>query len=88
MTESASYLKELLFSRVYKIKSMIRATEPARQIVANLYTYLCAHPKVMPDNFMETSQIIVVSAAVDYIAGMSDHYDLELAKKLNLIRSL
>ena len=88
MTEAASDLKDFLFSRVYKIKSMVRATEPARQIVANLYTYLCAHPKVMPDNFLETSQNSVERAAVDYIAGMTDHYAYELAKKLNLIRSL
>jgi dGTP triphosphohydrolase len=42
----------------------------------------------MPDNYLKTSQNSIERAVVDYIAGMTDHYAYELAKKLNLIRSL
>jgi dGTPase len=84
MREAANDLKDFLFSRVYKIKSMICETEPARQIIANLYSHLCIHPELLPDSFLKISEGDVARAVVDYIAGMTDQFASRLSGELNL----
>ncbi|MDD5604933.1 MAG: deoxyguanosinetriphosphate triphosphohydrolase [Dehalococcoidales bacterium] len=84
MREAASELKDFLFTRVYKIRSMLDATEPARQIVANLFEHLCCHPELLPKDYPVICRGDTTRAVVDYIAGMTDQYASRLAEKLNL----
>ncbi|MDD5402336.1 MAG: deoxyguanosinetriphosphate triphosphohydrolase [Dehalococcoidales bacterium] len=84
MKEAASDLKNFLFTRVYKIESMLDETQPARQIIIKLFDYLCRHPEILPEGYTEISRGDNARAAADYIAGMTDQFACRLLARLNL----
>jgi dGTPase len=53
----------------------------AREIIGLLYHYLVGHPEEVPPVYFghqATSQ----QAAIDYLAGMTDHYAIRMAESL------
>ncbi len=83
VVKAASDLKTFLFNNVYNVQYELKESEEARQIIEKLYRYLCKHPEVMPLDYRNISDN-VEAIAVDYIAGMTDHYAARLANTLYL----
>jgi dGTPase len=77
-------LRRFLFARVYDRHSAEAESERARVVVRQLYKYLNEHPERMPPEYSIHSEE-VARQVVDFIAGMTDQYALNLAAELLLI---
>ncbi len=81
VTIAANKLRRFLFTKVYnKVSSRPEATE-ARDVVRRLYSYFIKHENELPAEYLFYSTE-VERRVVDYIAGMTDQYALNLAGKL------
>ncbi len=76
-------LRQFLFDRVYDIVSAQADAERARQVVRCLYAYFADHEGNLPPEYRICGED-VKRGVVDYIAGMTDQYALNLAHKLSL----
>ncbi len=81
VTIAANKLRRFLFAKVYdKVSSRPEAVN-ARNVVRRLYTYFIKHENELPTEYLFYSTE-VEQRVVDYIAGMTDQYALNLAEKL------
>jgi dGTPase len=74
-------LREFMFQQVYLPLSDSEESKLAQEIVRLLYRRFVNHPEEVPPAYFcheETPQ----QAAVDYLAGMTDHYSIRLAERL------
>jgi dGTPase len=74
-------LREFMFQQVYLPLSDSEESKLAQEIVRLLYRRFVDHPEEVPPVYFcheETPQ----QAAVDYLAGMTDHYAIRLAEGL------
>jgi dGTPase len=74
-------LREFMFQQVYLPLGRNQESTVAREIVGLLYHRFINHPEEVPLVYFyheETPQ----QAAVDYLAGMTDHYAIRLAEQL------
>lgn len=74
-------LREFMFQEVYLPVSRGEEAGVAREIVRLLYHHFVTHPKEIPSiDFChnETPQ----QTSIDYLAGMTDHYAIRLAERL------
>jgi dGTPase len=79
--EVMNLLREFMFQRVYLPLSDSEESNLAQQIVRLLYRHFVDHPEEVPPVYFcheETPQ----QAAIDYLAGMTDHYAIRLAERL------
>ncbi len=76
-------LRRFLFDRVYKIVSSQADAERARQVVRRLYGYFTEHGGNLPPEYQLCDEDFQLGV-VDYIAGMTDQYALNLARELSL----
>ena len=81
--EATNTLRQFLFEQVYNIRSAQEETEKAREVVRSLYKYFTEHIDKLPPEYSFYSDETERRVA-DYIAGMSDHYALRMAKELSL----
>jgi dGTPase len=81
--EATNTLRQFLFDRVYNIQSAQAEADRAREVVRKLYEYFIKHPDGMPPEYRFYSDE-VERRVVDYIAGMTDQYALNMAGKLSL----
>ncbi len=81
--EATDTLRQFLFDRVYNIQSAQAEADRAREVVRKLYNYFIKHPDRMPPEYHFYSDE-VERRVVDYIAGMTDQYALNLAGKISL----
>jgi len=65
-------LKRFLFAQLYRHPQVMRTTDRARQIVAELFRLYVDHPHEMPADY--ASQADLPRAVADYIAGMTDRF--------------
>jgi len=79
--EAAEELREFLFARVYRPRSMTQEAIRAEEIVRKLYRYFLEHKEYLPEEYRRHADS-VERGVVDYIAGMTDHYALRLAAEL------
>ncbi len=57
---------------------MNKVFHKARRILADLFTFYCAHPDSLPEGFSERAGGAGLHRAVaDYIAGMTDRFALD-----------
>ena len=77
-------LRRFLFARVYDRHSAEAESERARLVVRRLYEYFNEHETRLPPEYSFYSDE-VARRVVDYIAGMTDQYALNLAEELLLI---
>jgi dGTPase len=78
--EEISNLRDFLFEHVYWIKESDREVEKIRQILTTIYK----HIKKDPENFVSPypREDTVERRIIDFIAGMTDRYVLNLFKKI------
>ncbi len=81
--EATTELRSWLFANVYRTTSKAKTEEDkAKNLVQEIYQYYLEHADQLPEEFqilqggVELERIVV-----DYIAGMSDRYVLDKAKK-------
>jgi dGTPase len=70
-----------MFQRVYLLEGRQEETEQAKAIVRLLYRHYVEHPDEIASDFVIPSDPPWRRAA-DYVAGMTDRYALETARRL------
>ncbi|MFH1662849.1 MAG: deoxyguanosinetriphosphate triphosphohydrolase [Chloroflexota bacterium] len=83
VTNAANKLRQFLFNKVYNEVSSRSESKRAREVVRKLFNYFIEHENELPAEYLLYSTELE-RRAVDYIAGMTDQYALNLAKKLDL----
>ena len=78
--EAMMMLREFMFDRVYLPLGQSAESEAARDIVRTLYYYLVRNPEEVPPPYFGPDTT-AEQAAVDYLAGMTDHYAIRLAER-------
>ncbi len=79
--EALEALRKYMFENMYLIREVRGEFEKAQKILTALFEYVIAHP----EEFLETrSEEPVERLAIDFIAGMTDRYALNLYSKLFL----
>ena len=76
-------LRQFMFKNVYNVQSQNIDARHAREVVQGLYEYLTRHEEYLPAEYSayheETERNVV-----DFIAGMTDQYALDMAGKLGI----
>ncbi len=76
-------LHEFMFDRVYTNPEAKGEEHKAEALIERLYDYLVVHPRLLSGEYARIRDWDGVERAVcDYIAGMSDHYALEIYNDL------
>jgi dGTPase len=83
VTRAANSLRQFLFNRVYNVVSSRPEAEKARSVIRLLYSYFVEHDNELPAEYL-LSSTEVERRVVDYIAGMTDQYALNLAQKISI----
>jgi dGTPase len=78
---AAETLRDFLFERVYTPSTGRADAANAREVVEFLYAYFNEHEDRLPAEYRLHADSIA-RGAVDYIAGMTDQYALNLAQEL------
>jgi dGTPase len=81
VTRAANSLRQFLFNRVYNLISSRPEAEKARSVIRFLYRYFVEHDNELPAEYL-LSSTEVERRVVDYIAGMTDQYALNLAERI------
>lgn len=78
--ESMCSLRNYLYSQVYPCETIHREVEKAKKVLRELYAYLLANPpeQVLPQ---ENNEDTLERKIVDFIAGMTDPYAMELYER-------
>ena len=78
--EAMMMLREFMFDHVYLPLGQSPEAEAARDIVRTLYYQLVRNPEEVPPPYFGPNTT-PEQAAVDYLAGMTDHYAIRLAEQ-------
>ena len=81
MLDASNTLRDFLFEKVYNMRSAQEEAEKAREVIRQLYEYFQGHEDKLPAEYRLHSNEME-RRAVDYIAGMTDHYALRLAEEI------
>ena len=81
--EALEALRKYMFENMYLIREVRGEFEKAQKILTALFEYVVAHPEEYLDT---SSEEPVERLAIDFIAGMTDRYALNLYSKLFLPR--
>ena len=74
-------LREFMFEKVYLPLGLTAEAEVARDIVRALYHHFIRNPEEVPPPYFRYGQS-PEQAAVDFLAGMTDHYAIRLGEEL------
>ena len=74
-------LREFMFEQVYLPLGQSAEAEAARDIVRTLYHHFRRNPEEIPPPYFGPDEA-PEQAAIDYLAGMTDHYAIRLAERL------
>ncbi len=83
---AADELRDFLFDQVYTPRSALEETERAQGAVRLLFRSLMAHPHHLPTEYHSREEPLERKVA-DFIAGMTDHYALRLAREIEPSRT-
>ena len=81
VTNAANEMRQFLFKKVYNKVSSRPEAAKAREVVRQLYSYFIKYENELPAEYLLYSTE-VERRVVDYIAGMTDQYALNIAEKL------
>lgn len=79
--EAADALREFLFQRVYNDDTVVGEMNKAKNVILTVYEYYVLHPEELPSLY-RTGNDPLERSVVDYIAGMTDHFAIDLFQKL------
>ena len=80
----ADALKKFLFENLYRHYKVMRMTNKARRIVADLFDAYAADPRQMPADYAAAP--LPHRAVADYIAGMTDRFAIREHERLTGLR--
>lgn len=73
--EQKQELERYLYDRVYRHDSLVAIREKAQQRVRQMYATYCERPDLFPKKYQIRAETIGVRRmAIEYIAGMTDHF--------------
>jgi len=86
MTEANFAIKEFLRARMYRHWTVNRMTGKARRLVETVFGILHTDPTCLPDGWRaqagEPGSLQAAQVVCDYVAGMTDRFAIEEARKL------
>ena len=86
MRQKDRALKDFLFANMYRCGPVLRETDQARGIVAELFQRLMAAPDRLPsewrEHLAEVDEAGRARLVADYIAGMTDRYAMQLHERM------
>ncbi len=75
LSEMKAELEKFLHQRVYRHPNLVQVRERAQGRLKRMYEEFCQNPDWFPEKYRErASKIGVKRMAVEYIAGMTDHF--------------
>ena len=81
------HFREFMFERVYLRPEAEAQAARARGVIHQLVEYLLAHPEDIPDTY-RSAEAEPLTQVLDYVAGMTDRYALNLHDRLFRPRGL
>ncbi len=75
-------LKRFLAENLYRHYQVLRMTDKARRIIADLFDAFMADPRLLPPQHQERARADKARAIADYIAGMTDRYAMKEHRRL------
>ena len=84
INEAMNALRDFLFERVYDCQLVNQEAEVARLVVRRLYEHFMGHENQLPEE-LRLSDDPPARRVVDYVAGMTDQYAVQTAKRLGLL---
>ena len=84
VNEAMNALRDFLFERVYDSEFVNREAGVARLVVRRLYEHFMGHEDQLPGELKLPDEPLA-RRVVDYVAGMTDQYALQVAKDLGLV---
>jgi len=87
ITEAMFALRQWMFEHVYLKQENIAQTDKVRRVITGLYEYFIVHPDDVSENIPvdhAAGDLLLERRAMDYIAGMTDRFAIDLYKKLLL----
>ncbi|MFC2009936.1 deoxyguanosinetriphosphate triphosphohydrolase [Chloroflexota bacterium] len=79
--EATEIMRDFLFKNVYDIHSSALDAKKARMTMRKLYNYFTANPSEIPPEY-NLHASAAEQRAVDYIAGMTDYFAINLAENI------
>ncbi len=81
--EQKQELESFLYERVYRHPQLVEVREQAQVRVKRMYEAYCQNPDFFPQKYLPRAQRIGIRRmAVEYIAGMTDHFCEETYRKM------
>jgi len=80
--KATNNLREFLFDKVYNPNLASKDTSKARRTIRLLYSYFLKHTEKLPEEYASRDDT-AERKVTDYIAGMTDHYALHMAKEIS-----
>lgn len=81
-------LHDFMFEAVYKSKQAKNEEKKIPELIRSLYSYFMRHNERLPDEIaIIAKQESSERAVCDYLAGMTDHYAVELFKEIYIPKS-
>jgi len=84
VNEAMNALRDFLFERVYDSEFVNREAGAARLVVRRLHEHFMGHEDQLPGE-LKVSDEPLARRVVDYVAGMTDQYALQVATGLGLL---
>ncbi len=83
LNQQKKELEQFLYERVYRHPQLITIREEAQDRLKRMYQFYCDHPEFFPDKYRPRAKRIGLRRmAVEYLAGMTDHYCEETYRKM------
>jgi dGTPase len=87
---ATNQLRDFMYREVYLNKRSKPDDEKVRFVIETLYSYFVDHPELLPADLLRINQQRaepIERAVVDYIAGMTDRYALEVFRRIFIPRT-
>ncbi|MBP1464792.1 deoxyguanosinetriphosphate triphosphohydrolase [Candidatus Chloroploca sp. M-50] len=88
--EATNRLREFMYREVYLNRKAKADDEKVRFVIETLYAYFVKYPEQLPPDLLRINRERdepIERAVVDYIAGMTDRYALEIFKRIFVPRT-
>jgi dGTPase len=78
VSEAMIALRAWMFEHIYLTPEQRRRGEKVQRLISGLYTYFCENPNQLPEGSRAIETDPVERQVVDYIAGMTDRFAIEV----------
>ncbi|NIO40421.1 MAG: metal-dependent phosphohydrolase, partial [Burkholderiales bacterium] len=83
MREQKAQLERFLYDRVYRHPKLIAVRSEAQDRLTAMFHHFVEQPETMPSKYRRRAETVGLGkAAVEFIAGMTDHYCEQTARRI------